>query len=209
MSVCSKDTGNKLQHHFWITHQKSPSSSSKVDSLVFATDELAQSCGQGLATNRVKDGSRKPLDQLKIQVMKSRRINTLKILISRGECLNSCEKQFWLPPCSLVFTAVVSCSISYRFSFMFTDYFLSFCVANSKDCPTAKQMNEVFTQQVSYSRRKQQRADSRLDKITVAWSDSWLIRPRLLCIICIPKLVFMSSVPWTTFAKLSQDCDSK
>ena len=38
--------------------------------------------------------------------------------------------------------------------FLFSDYLLSFCVANGKDCPQPKQINEIFTQQISYSRRK-------------------------------------------------------
>ena len=56
--------------------------------------------------------------------------------------------------------------------FLFPGYLLSFCVANAKDSPTAKQMNETFTQQVSYARRKQQRLASKLHKMTVPeWSD--------------------------------------
>ena len=38
--------------------------------------------------------------------------------------------------------------------FLFSDYLLSFYVANGKDCPQPKQINEIFTQQISYSRRK-------------------------------------------------------
>lgn len=80
-----------------------------------------------------------------------------------------------LPPCSLTsFTCRILDAFLLRIMllFLFPDYLLSFCVANAKDSPTAKQMNETFTQQVSYARRKQQRLASKLHKMTVPeWSD--------------------------------------
>lgn len=45
--------------------------------------------------------------------------------------------------------------------FLFSDYLPSFCVANGKDCPQPKQINEIFMQQVSYSRQKLQREKGR------------------------------------------------
>jgi hypothetical protein len=44
-----------------------------------------------------------------------------------------------------------------RISTFFPDYVLSFCVANNKTVPVAKQINETFTQKVSYARRKRLR----------------------------------------------------
>ena len=47
--------------------------------------------------------------------------------------------------------------------FPFSDYLLSFCIANGKECPQTKQINATFTQQVSYARQKLQRAKGKLD----------------------------------------------
>lgn len=48
--------------------------------------------------------------------------------------------------------------------FLISDYLLSFCIANEKDCPQPKHINEIFTQQVSYSRRKLQREKGKCAK---------------------------------------------
>ena len=47
--------------------------------------------------------------------------------------------------------------------FLPSDYLLSFCIAN-EDCPQPKHINEIFTQQVSYSRRKLQREKGKCAK---------------------------------------------
>ena len=64
--------------------------------------------------------------------------------------------------------------------FLFPDYLLSSCIANAKDSPTAKQMNEMFTQQVSYAHRKQQRLASKLHKMTVPEWLKWQVERILL-----------------------------
>lgn len=48
--------------------------------------------------------------------------------------------------------------------FLISDYLLSFCIANEKDCPQPKHINKIFTQQVSYSRRKLQREKGKCAK---------------------------------------------
>ena len=46
--------------------------------------------------------------------------------------------------------------------FCFSEYVLSFCMANNKECPSPKQVNECFTQQISYARREIKRATGKL-----------------------------------------------
>jgi len=40
-------------------------------------------------------------------------------------------------------------------------------MANGKDCPAPKQVNEVFTQQISYSRRKIKRERGKLENLNI------------------------------------------
>jgi len=52
-------------------------------------------------------------------------------------------------------------------SICFSEYLLSFCMANGKESPAPKQVNEVFTQQISYSRRKMKRAREKLENLNI------------------------------------------
>ena len=52
-------------------------------------------------------------------------------------------------------------------SICFSEYLLSFCMANGKDCPAPKQVNEVFTQQISYSRYKIKREGGKLENLNI------------------------------------------
>jgi len=40
-------------------------------------------------------------------------------------------------------------------------------MANGKDCPAPKQVNEVFTQQISYSRYKIKREGGKLENLNI------------------------------------------
>ena len=48
---------------------------------------------------------------------------------------------------------------------LFSNYSLSFCVANNKTVPPVKQINEAFTQKVSYAHRKRQRNQGKLFEV--------------------------------------------
>lgn len=79
----------------------------KLIPLVFTTEELGSSCGQGIGkankSGNLNDGKR-PLDQHKINVCK--------------------------------------------------DYVTAFCVKNNKDQPKEKEVNQAFTEVVTYARTK-------------------------------------------------------
>lgn len=60
----------------------------------------------------------------------------------------------------------------FAFKISFSEYLLSFCMANNKECPMPKQVNEVLTQQISYARRKMKRARGKLASIELSLNNT-------------------------------------
>jgi len=66
----------------------------------------------------------------------------------------NCERTVWTEGRLLSELLVTFSEIHNDVVFLFSDYLLPFCVANGKNCPQPKQINEILTQQIGYSCRK-------------------------------------------------------